>query len=363
MTRTVIMREIATLFPKVSSERIRFELPGLQTTPLTGSLLLPFESGINPHVPGIAEQNLAWALDQRLILPSERKLIDSVRRCQFEQLSALAHRDCSRKALELVANSQTAIFVLDDMLDSETSIIGGDVELATHVADYLSATVAAEPTPSLRIDVPRRDRIVAVGRAFHNVALRLLEYTDREGLRHYVEGMRSYLLGCVMESQRRRDRVGDLSEYTAVRLRCSAVYPCLDTGAIVEGFTVPREIWHDPAFRMMRMVTNLCVSFVNDLFSYAKESEAGEFSNIVTVYRMAHGMNLEQAFAASIEMNDSIVREYLDAKAELERRYRLDEGTRGYIKLMEHWMRGNFDWYHQQRTDRYIEHLTTAIPA
>jgi hypothetical protein len=30
---------------------------------------------------------------------------------------------------------------------------------------------------------------------------------------------------------------------------------------------------------------------------------------------------------------------------------------------MENWMRGNFDWYHQQRTDRYTEYLTTAVPA
>jgi hypothetical protein len=358
------MREITLLSRRGSSERIRFELPGTWNTPLASSLLLPFESGINPHVTGIEEQNLAWALDQRLILPSERKLIDSLRRCQFEQLSALAHRDCSRKALELIANSQTAIFVLDDMLDSDTSIIGTDVELASHVAEYLSATVAAEqPTSTLRIDVPRRDRIVAVGRALHNVALRLLEYTDRAGLRHYVNGMRSYLLGCVMESQKRNVRARDVAEYTSVRLRCSAVYPCLDTGAIVENFKVPAPIWNDSAFRTMRVSTNLCVSFVNDLFSYAKESQAGEFSNLVTVYRMAHGMSLEQAFAAAVDMNDSIVREYLDAKVQLERNHRIDEGTRGYIKIMENWMRGNFDWYHQQRTDRYTQCLTTAIPA
>jgi hypothetical protein len=357
------MREIAHLSLGGSSERIRFEVPGPWINPLSHSLLLPFESGINPHVAGIEEQNLAWAVDHRLILASERKLIESLRRCQFEQLSALAHRDCSRKALELIANSQTAIFVLDDMLDSDTSIIGGDVELARHVADYLSATVAAEQPPLLRIDTPRRDRIVAVGRAFRNVALRLLEFTDRAGLRHYVEGMRSYLLGCVMESQKRRVQVRDLADYTSVRMRCSAVYPCLDTGAIVEGFRVPATIWNDSAFRRMRLNTNLCVSFVNDLFSYAKESQAGEFSNIVSVYRLLHGMRLEQAFAASVEMNDSIVREYLDAKAELERRHQLDDGVRGYIKIMENWMRGNFDWYHQQRTDRYTAYLTTAIPA
>lgn len=357
------MREIAQLSRHGSSERIRFELPGPWTTPLSSSLLLPFASGINPHLAGIEEQNLAWALDQQLIRPSERKLIDSLRRCQFEQLSALAHRDCSRKALELIANSQTAIFVLDDMLDSDTSIIGGDVELATHVANYLSATVATEQPPLLRLDVPRRDRIVAVGKAFHNVGLRLLEYPDRAGLRHYVSGMRSYLRGCVMEAQRRNAGIRDVADYTAVRLRCSAVYPCLDTGAIVEDFDVPAAVWTDPAFRSMRLTTNLCVSFVNDLFSYAKESQAGESSNIVTVYQKVHGMSLEQAFAASVEMNDSIVREYLDAKAQLVRNHRLDEGTRGYIELMENWMRGNFDWYHQQRTDRYTQHLSTAIPA
>lgn len=361
------MREVTQLFPqafrKGSSERIRFELSGPWTNPLHGSLELPFETGINPHVEGIEQQNLRWAIQQGLVLRSERALIDSLARCQFEQLSALAHRECSREALELIANSQTAIFVLDDMLDSDSSIIGGDVELATHVADYLAATVAAEPPPSLRIDLPRRDRIIAVGKAFHNVALRLLAYTDRAGLSRYVEGMRSYLLGCVMESQKRNDRVRDIADYTEVRLRCSAVYPCLDSGAIVEGLTVPDAIWRDPAFRMMRVTTNLCVSFVNDLFSYAKESQAGECSNLVTLYRLIHKLDLERALHASIEMNDSVVSEYLDAKAELESRHELDPSTRAYIKLMESWMRGNFDWYHLQRTDRYSAYLTTAIPA
>jgi hypothetical protein len=88
----------------------------------------------------------------------------------FEQLAALVHHDGSREALELIANLYTSVFVLDDMLDDERALIGGTVELAEHVAAYLSAAVAAEPRPRLRAGVPSYEVIegsvnVFMGRA------------------------------------------------------------------------------------------------------------------------------------------------------------------------------------------------------
>jgi hypothetical protein len=113
----------------------------------------------------------------------------------------------------------------------------------------------------------------------------------------------------------------------------------------------------------MRAACNLSVSFVNDIFSYAKESSAGEVSNIVTVNRMVYGMDLPDALLASSTANDEVIQNYCDAKQELSSRHQLDHSTRRYIRMMENWMRGNFDWYSQDRTDRYTDYLTTAIPA
>jgi hypothetical protein len=353
--------ETATII-STSERRIRIDIPGPWGS-MRGSLRLPFRSGINPHVDAVREQNIAWTVEIGLAAADDHQLVDAIERCQFDQLAALCHRDCSLEALQLITNCYTAIFVFDDMLDDARSEIGSNEELAEHVTAYLSAAVADEPRPALREDVPARERIVAVGNAYADVARRLLRYTDRAGIRHYVAGMRSYFLGCVMESRKRNKRMAHVADYTIVRLRCSAVYPTLDIGAIVEGFDVPEQVREEPAFEVMMSATNLCVSYVNDLFSYAKESSAGEFSNLVTVYQSAYGMNLPQAMQAAMQTSDRVVEEYFEAKAYFQLSNEVDEATRGYIKIMEDWMRGNFDWYHQQRTERYEQHLAAAIPA
>ena len=346
-----------------SERRIAIDIPGPWGS-IRGSLRLPFRSGINPNVDIVRDNNIAWAIEIGLVAEDDHDLIDSIRRCRFEQLGALCHRDVSREALELITNCHTAIFVFDDMLDDQSSVIGSTTELAEHVTTYLSAAVADEPRPALRDDVPARDMIVSVGDAFVNVARRLLRYTDRHGLRYYVNNMRDYFQGCVMESKLRNKKMSTVAEYSVIRLRCSAVYPSLDIGAIVEGFDVSDDVRLDPAFETMMSATNLCVSYVNDLYSYAKESSAGEHSNLVTVYADGYGMTLREAMAAAMQTNDRVVEEYFEAKAHLEMTHgELDEATLGYVKIMQDWMRGNFDWYSELRTDRYTDYLTTAIPA
>ncbi len=345
-----------------SERRVRVDIPGPWGS-IRGVLRLPFRSGINPHVDAVRQQNTAWTIAIGLASEQDRELIDAIERCQFDQLAALCHRDCSLEALQLITNCYTAIFVFDDMLDDARSEIGGNEALAEHVTAYLSAAVADEPRPLLRTDVPARARIVAVGNAYADVARRLLQFTDKAGLRHYVEGMRSYFQGCVMETRKRNQQMAHVADYTIVRLRCSAVYPTLDIGAIVENFVVSDEIREEPAFQIMMAATNLCVSYVNDLFSYAKESRVGEVSNLVTVYENAYRMNLHDAMLAAMRTSDRVIEEYFEAKAHLELATVIDEPTLGYIKIMEDWMRGNFDWYDQRRTERYDHHLAAAIPA
>lgn len=352
-----------------TERRLHFNIAAAPTaTPsssqrLRGSLRMPFSSGLNQHVDAVRVQNLDWSISLGLVPDDDFALLNALERCQFEQLAALVHRDCSFEALALIANLYTSIFVLDDMLDDERSMIGCSVELAEHVAEYLSAAVADEPRPRLRADVPSYEVIVAVGDAFVDLAERLMAFAGREGLDRYVDGMRLYLRGCVMESHRRTDRVTRLADYINVRLQISAVYACLDCGAIAEDVRVPDAIWNDPAFDRMRAACNLCVSYVNDIFSYAKESSAGEVSNIVTVNRMVYGMSLPEALVASSDANDDVVQDYVVAKHEIQSRHHIDASTHRYIRMMENWMRGNFDWYSQDRTERYTDYLTTAIPA
>ena len=345
----------------INERRIRVDISGPWGS-VPGSLRLPFGSGINPHADELQSQNIEWTKELELV-DRDGTFVSAIERCQFDQLAALCHRKCSLEALQLITNCYTAIFAFDDMLDDARSVIGSSPALARHVTAYLSASVADEPRPELDSKVPGRERIVAVGNAYADVARRLLAYTNREGLRHYVAGMRDYFRGCVLEADLRHKQVKSVAEYSAVRLGCSAVYPTLDIGAIVDGVVVSDEHRAQESFQAMRVATNLCVSYVNDIYSYAKESSAGETSNLVTVYEQSYGVPLRSAMQAAMRTNDRVVGQYLAAKARFTRQFGVDAHTQGYMEIMEDWMRGNFDWYNEMRTRRYTEYLTTAIPA
>lgn len=339
-----------------TEQRHHFSLsiPGQQ---LRGSLNLPFAAGLNPHVDAARIQNLAWAAEYHLACG------EVIARCQIEQLAALGHHACGFEDLAHIANFYTTLFVLDDMLDNKQSRIGSNVELTEHVTRYWLAAAGGGSRPSLRPDVPEARRVVNVGDALADLGRRLLTKTDRRGIRHYLDDLAVYLDGCVRESRRRTDCFTSVEDCVELRLRVSAVYACIECEAIIEGCPVPDAIRGDSAFACMRRACNQCVSVVNDIFSYVKEARAGETCNAVIIHQMIHAMSPGEALEASIELSDRAVREYLEAKQELESRHRIDTAAGGYIQMLENWMRGNFDWYDETRTRRYADCLTTATAA
>jgi hypothetical protein len=62
---------------------------------LPGSLRMPFRSGLNAHVDHVRVQNLDWCVSLGLVPDDDFALLDALGRCQFEQLAALVHHDCS----------------------------------------------------------------------------------------------------------------------------------------------------------------------------------------------------------------------------------------------------------------------------
>ena len=341
------------------STMIDFDIGGPWTTPINLSLLLPFGSAVNPNAGAVGRCNVDWAVERRIIDPGNHRQIDALRRCHFEQLAALVHRKSSADELELITNAFTAIFVVDDLLDSAVSDIGVSEELSSHMTGFLLAALSDEPLPVLHPDLPCREQIIALANGFTEVTLRLRTIISRPRAHIYFDEMRQYFRGCVMESRSRRLPKSDFLDYEGVRLRCSAVFAAMEFGALVDGVDLPPELRSDPDMQAMRKATNLCVSYVNDLFSYAKEEANGEFSNLVKMHRLVYDMDLRTAMRASAAVIDVHVANYLEAEQRFLARVPRTPEVDGYRELMRSWMRGNFDWY-DGRTDRYRDYLSTA---
>ncbi|MFV8749461.1 terpene synthase family protein [Nannocystaceae bacterium ST9] len=280
----------------------------------------------------------------------------------FEELAGLVHRDEDFEGLLLAANYITALFFLDDMVDAAGSRVGSEPELVRRMANFMSECVRTGEAPgelSARdwsLPHAHREKLASIGKALADVTRRLAALPHEPDLGHYVREMDEYLEGVVAEADHRRTHAfADVSDYEAVRTKFSAMYACVEFGALLRGLdpsVIARN--HRPYRRMVRN-TNLCVSYVNDLFSYKKEFLLGECSNLVMVLERIDGLARAAAFRRACRISDLVVVQYMDDK---QRCLELDVDARRGMDLMETWMRGNYDWY-VGRTFRYVDTLST----
>lgn len=334
-----------------------------EQSPFVEKIWLPFQTMANPHTQGVALKTATWAMDHGFIRPHEIALLDGLRRSRFEVLAGLTCPDTSERELELITNLYVALFFFDDLLDDKRSVIGRNHDLAERVVDYLCLAVADEELPLLLEDFFGRDRVVALGSIFQDVGRRIIVRTSREAVRPFVQAMCDYFLGCLAEIRMRGRKISSVDEYANIRLHCSAVYPAVELGVLVRGIAASPDIREDGAFGTMLRAANLCVSYVNDIFSYEKEARAGEGTNLVSVLREIHGKSTEDAMASAVEVVDLVVDDYLEARQKFLGNHPDSKVGHLYARQMETWMRGNLDWYNYGLTDRYVEFLTTARPA
>jgi predicted TIM-barrel fold metal-dependent hydrolase len=98
-----------------------------------------------------------------------------------------------------------------------------------------------------------------------------------------------------------------VEDYAELRAQVSAVDACLALALAAEGEILPAG-----AAAAARQ-TNLCVSYVNDLFSWPKEQPLGERSNLVAVLRETAGLDPGDAFTEACRISDATVAAYLAA--------------------------------------------------
>lgn len=329
--------------------------------PIVGSIVMPFASGRNPHTDAAGVANTEWIVRLGLLEPDTPAFL-KFGAAGFEELAGLVYRDESFEGLLLAANYITALFFLDDMVDAAGSRVGSEPELVRRMAAFMSECVRTGEAPrelaasAWSLPTSHREKLAAIGQALADVTRRLAALPHGLAINHYVNEMDEYLLGVVAEADHRRTHAfADIADYEAVRTKFSAMYACVEFGALLRGLN-PSAIarGHRPYRRMVRN-TNLCVSYVNDLFSYKKEFLLGECSNLVMVLEKTDHLTRAAAFRRACKISDLVVMQYVEDKQLCGE---LDVDAIAGMALMETWMRGNYDWY-VGRTFRYVDTLST----
>lgn len=344
------------MYPRLPFSVSRHGAPSLRS-----SIWLPFDAQFKNLGATVGPANIAWAQRFGLVQPGSRRL-ETLSLSRFDQLACLVYSAGDASHLEFGTNLMTALWVFDDLIDRANSSISNDPSTIVHVVEYLSAALelGRQPFP-LRFDVPSRRTLSAVADAMIDIVERLVVIGGRDATLPFVQFMRSYLAGCIVEAEWLARPVQSLEEYRDIRAHSSAVCPCVEFGFAARGNRLTAEIRNDASFQRMVVATSLCVAYVNDIFSYEKDRLHKVTSNIVILFEDLYGLDTATAVDRSVEhIERTVIGDFIAAKLELERSPHFDEATGTYIRQMESWMRGNFDWYNRGLTERYVQCLSLA---
>ncbi|RLU80438.1 hypothetical protein CTZ27_35010 [Streptomyces griseocarneus] len=291
----------------------------------------PIPPAVHPRMREIDSASVDWMLEQELdTSPHQRQRLV---RCDFGGLTARTMPYGQADPLAVVAKLHSVLFSLDDAICDEA---GATAHGLAHVTSRLMRVLEA-PTPEWPDDTP------------HAVALRAIRaelgaHATPRQLRHWVEGMRTYLSGLVWEAACRRDRaLPSLNDYSAMWMRAIGMAPSTALMDIAGGYELHDHDLDRPEVRALTEMTWTLVAWDNDFYSRNKEIQrAGDNLNLIDVLAQERDCEPARAQEEAVAMRDRIMVLFLRLREQIWPRAGVE--LRCYLVALGHFIRGHLDW-------------------
>jgi Terpene synthase family 2, C-terminal metal binding len=169
----------------------------------------------------------------------------------------------------------------------------------------------------------------------------------------FRQDMDSYLLHAMRcAGMSTEDDLPALDEFLALRREEGAAKPTIDLVEVAVRTDLPEQFRSSPAWRHLRDVCADVLTWTNDVYSYQKERHVGNRFNLVDVLVRHDRLPEHDARVRAVDMTNEKVQEFAARAAELvhSREFSaLDEQERSgvfrCVRGMEHWMRGQYEWF------------------
>lgn len=140
-------------------------------------------------------------------------------------------------------------------------------------------------------------------------------------------------------------RYPNLEEYLRIRQNIVAVYPCINMAEIVADFILPPLLLENPALKRIHEITTLLMAFCNDFFSVERERRDHEAMNLILVLENERGCSFKEAWAEAMEINDGLIKEFINLRKSLPKWKDLNPDLDRYIATLELMIHGNLVWH------------------
>ena len=260
----------------------------------------------------------------------------------FPGFVATTYPTAEPSTLALVTDWFAWLFLLDDALDDGPT---GHNQAAT---DALMASLLAAITTGPEPDGGR------LAHALADLWRRTTATATPAWTQRFVEHMTAGMAAASWETANRAaGHVPTPSQYIHARRHTGAIYVCMDLIDIVSGLTVPADLYATEAYQCALTAACDVVCWTNDAYSLDKETQLGEYHNLVSVVAHHEHLHREAALADVAHRVVTRLGQFYDA----ERNLRGDDPViAASLGGMRSWMRGNFDW--SRRTRRYRDATT-----
>lgn len=302
----------------------------LQKQPI---LYSPFAPARNPAADRVHQQNLIWG--QKFGLIRTREEYQRVDRGRFGDLMGRAYPNASPEALQIIADWNAWMFLLDDQFDERA--LGRAPDAMEHIHARILAIL--EGDAAYESDAQHLH-------ALWDVARRLREQRDAAWMQRFTTCVREAFAASLWESRNRQlGLVPTEADYRYWRPFGGGVFCYFTLIEVAEEMVLPPVVRDHSVIRELTQRANHVICWANDIVSLPKELARGDVHNLVYVTHRERQWTLDDAVSYVAEQHDAEVRAFELAATRVPRFGGVtDQLVQRYVSALTTWMRANMDW-------------------
>ncbi|MEV7013134.1 4-epi-cubebol synthase [Streptosporangium sp. NPDC051022] len=285
---------------------------------------------MNPNVERVDTETLEWLVGSGLVADTET--VERYRRAKYGWLGARTYPYAEHHLLRLVTDWCVWLFAFDDAFcESDRRA----AEIARALPQFYA--VLEDLDGGYQVDD-------VFAKALMEIKGRIAAYAGADQLARWCGVTKDYLFAQVWEAANREDEViPPVEDYIFMRRRTGAMLTVFALIDVASGHRLTPDEWRHPDMRAITKSATDVVVWDNDLISYAKESESGNFrNNLVNVLARHRGYSRQGAMEAIGGMRNRAVADMVALRPSLEALG--SEAVLAYVRGLEFWISGSVDY-------------------
>jgi hypothetical protein len=227
------------------------------------------------------------------------------------------------------------LFTLDDEFDE--SAIGGQPETLAQAfqkfVDILEGQPPAHQTP--------------LSLALQDLTSRTAQYSpDPSWMKRFIISIQQYFNACRQEACNRKEATPPSpNEFIPLRQHAGAQTIVIALIEMMEGILLPNAVLQHPRIQALSEITMNLMGWGNDVLSVDKELRAGDFHNLVLIFKHGYCLNDEDAYTWAIETHNLDMRRFLLFETNLpDFGPDINHDVQRFIRGLRALIRGSVDW-------------------